>query len=54
VTGYAIGGEAGVRLENDLRMALTAARYGRVDESTPGLERMTVGLRLGWELPARR
>jgi hypothetical protein len=54
VTGYAIGGEAGVRLENDLRLSVTAARYGRVEESSGDLGRTTVGVRLGWELPARR
>jgi hypothetical protein len=54
VTGYAIGGEAGVRLENDLRLSITAARYGRVDEPLAAYERTTVGLRLGWELPSRR
>jgi hypothetical protein len=54
VTGYAIGGEAGIRLENDLRLSITAAQYGRVDEPTPAFARTTVGMRLGWEIPSRR
>jgi hypothetical protein len=54
VTGYAIGGEGGIRLENDVRLALTAARYGRVDSRAPEFDRTTMGLRVGWELPARR
>jgi 1,4-dihydroxy-2-naphthoyl-CoA synthase len=54
VTGYAIGGEAGIRLENDLRLSITAAHYGRVDEPAAAFERTTVGMRLGWEIPSRR
>jgi hypothetical protein len=54
VTGYAIGGEAGVRFENDLRLSVTAARYGRVDEPAAAFDRTTAGVRLGWELPYRR
>jgi hypothetical protein len=47
-------GEAGVRLENDLRLSLTAAQYGRVDESSRAFSRTTLGMRLGWEMPSRR
>jgi hypothetical protein len=54
VTGYVAGGEAGIRLENDLRLSLTAARYGRVDTTVTEFDRTTVGLRVGWELPVRR
>jgi hypothetical protein len=54
VTGYAIGGEAGIRLENDFRLSLTAAQYARVDDSSRAFARTTVGIRLGWEMPSRR
>jgi hypothetical protein len=54
VTGYAIGGEAGVRFENDLRLSLTAGRYGRVGGGGAEFERTTMGVRLGWELRSRR
>jgi hypothetical protein len=53
VTGYAVGGEGGLRFENDVRLSLTAAHYGRADESTAAFSRTTVGLRLGWELRRR-
>jgi hypothetical protein len=54
VTGYAAGGEGGIRFANEVRVALTASRYGRVDSRAPEFDRTTVGLRVGWELPARR
>jgi hypothetical protein len=54
VTGYAIGGEGGIRLENDVRLALTGAWYGRMDSRVDEFDRAMVGLRVGWELPARR
>jgi hypothetical protein len=54
VTGYAVAGEGGIRFENDVRVALTAAQYGRVDGRASEFNRTTVGLRVGWELPVRR
>jgi hypothetical protein len=52
VTGYAVGGEAGVLVGMNLRLALAATHFARLDDA-PELRRTTMGLRLGWELPAR-
>jgi hypothetical protein len=52
VTGYAIGGDAGVLVGMNLRLALAATHFARLD-NVPELSRTTLGLRLGWELPAR-
>jgi hypothetical protein len=52
VTGYAVGGDAGVLVGMNLRLALAATHFARLD-NVPELSRTTLGLRLGWELPAR-
>jgi len=52
VTGYAVGGEAGVLVGMNLRLGLAATHFARLDD-VPELSRTTMGLRLGWELPAR-
>lgn len=53
VTGYATAGEAGVVLRRDVRLSVTAARYGRLGAGASDLSRTTVGVRLGWELRRR-
>jgi hypothetical protein len=53
VTGYAVGGEAGLRFENDVRLSLTAAQYGRFDDPSGEFNRTTMGVRVGWELRPR-
>jgi hypothetical protein len=53
VTGYAVGGEGGIRFENGVRLSLAAARYGRADSSSSAFSRTTAGLRVGWELRRR-
>jgi hypothetical protein len=52
VTGYAIGGEAGVLVGMNLRLALAATHFDRLDDA-PEVRRTTMGVRLGWELPGR-
>jgi hypothetical protein len=52
VTGYAVAGEAGALVGMNLRLALAASHFSRLDNA-PELRRTTLGLRLGWELPAR-
>jgi hypothetical protein len=52
VTGYAVAGEAGVLVGMNLRVALAATHFSRFDDA-PERRRSTLGLRLGWELPAR-
>ena len=52
-TGYAIGGEAGVLVGMNVRLALAATHFGRIDDQSPVYRRTVVGLRLGWELPIR-
>lgn len=52
VTGWAGSGEAGVRVGGNVRLSLAATHFARLDD-VPDLRRTTVGLRVGWELPAR-
>jgi hypothetical protein len=52
--GMAIAGEAGMLLgDTRVRVALGASHFERLDEPSAELRRTTVGLRLGWSLPAR-
>jgi hypothetical protein len=51
--GYAISGEAGMKVGWDVRVALGVTHYARIDDPSPALRRTTVGLRLGWALPVR-
>jgi hypothetical protein len=51
--GYAVSGEAGMKVGRDVRLALGVSHYARVDDPSPALKRTTVGLRLGWSLPVR-
>lgn len=53
VTGFAATGEAGVLVGMNVRLSIAATRFGRVDDSSPQYRRTTLGLKLGWELPAR-
>lgn len=53
VTGYAVEGEAALLVGGGVRLALAAAHFARLDTSSAALQRTTVGLRLGWELPHR-
>jgi hypothetical protein len=53
VTGYAIAGEAGVLVGMNVRLALAAAHFARLDARVPELSRTTVALRLGWGLATR-
>lgn len=52
VTGYAVGGEAGVLVGMNLRLAAGARHLARLDDD-PELRRTTMGLTLAWELSAR-
>ncbi len=51
--GYAVAGEAGWHVTRQLRLALAGSYLARLDDSSPLLRRATVGIRMGWELPAR-
>jgi hypothetical protein len=53
VTGYAISGEAGALLTDQVRMSLATTHFARMDDPSPELRRTTVGLRVAWELPGR-
>jgi len=52
-TGFAVAGEAGWHVTRQLRLAVAAAYLARLDNSSSELRRTTVGIRMGWELPAR-
>ncbi len=52
VTGWAAAGEAGVLVGMNLRVALVATHFARLDNA-PELRRTTLGMKLGWELPGR-
>lgn len=54
VWSYALVGEAGMRLGTNMRVALHAARYARLDDRSSALARTIVGLRLGWSLEPER
>lgn len=51
--GYAASGEAGMQVGGGVRVALGVTHFARVDEPSEDLQRTTVGIRLGWALPAR-
>jgi len=51
--GFAVAGEAGWYVTRQLRLALAGSYLARLDDSSPLLRRTTVGIRMGWELPAR-
>jgi hypothetical protein len=53
VTGYAVEGEAALLVGGGVRFGLAAAHFARLDTSSAALQRSTIGLRLGWELPHR-
>ncbi len=53
VTAYALSGEAGALLTDQMRISLAATHSSRVSDPSPEFRRTTVGLRLGWELPVR-
>ncbi len=53
VTGYAVEGEAALLVGGGVRLGLAAAHFARLDTSSAALQRSTIGLRLGWELPHR-
>ncbi len=53
VTGWGVNGEAGMLVARSVRLSLAASHFGRLDTAAPELQRTTVGLRLGWELPER-
>ncbi|MGC3996088.1 MAG: hypothetical protein QM767_00520 [Anaeromyxobacter sp.] len=51
--GWAFSGEAGLHVGAGARVALAAAHFARLDDTSTALRRTVVGLRLGWELPVR-
>jgi hypothetical protein len=53
VTGYAVAGEGGTFLRENLRLGLGFTRFARLDDASPAYRRTTFGLRLGWEMRAR-
>ena len=53
VTGWAGSAEAGVLVGMNVRVALAAAHFARLDDGSRALRRTTLGIRLGWELPER-
>jgi hypothetical protein len=53
VTGWLVGGEAGRRFDNDVRVSLTAAHYGRLDAPVGDFNRTMMGVKVGWELRPR-
>lgn len=54
VTGWGVNADAGRRLMDRLWLSAAASHFGRLDSSLPELRRTTVGIRLAWELEARR
>lgn len=52
-TGFAVAGEAGLLVGMNVRIALAATQFARLDDPAPEFRRTYVGLRLGWALPAR-
>lgn len=52
VTGYAVGGEAGI-LFGAVRVSVAGAHLGRTDDPSAEFRRTTIGLRMGWEMPVR-
>lgn len=53
-TGVALAGEAGWYVTRELRLAVAAAWLARLDDTSSDLRRSTLGIRMGWELPAGR
>ncbi|ACG73962.1 hypothetical protein AnaeK_2737 [Anaeromyxobacter sp. K] len=51
--GYAAAGEAGMMVGGGVRVALGVTHFARIDDPSADLRRTTVGIRLGWTLPAR-
>lgn len=51
--GYSVSAEGGWYVTRELRLALAASYLARLDNSSPLLRRATLGIRMGWILPAR-
>jgi hypothetical protein len=51
--GFAAAGELGWYAARTVRLALRVSHYDRLDSMSEGLQRTTVGLRLGWSWEAR-
>lgn len=52
-TGYGVDGELAYFVLRDVKVALAASRFARVDAGTSLYDRNIVGLRVGWELRHR-
>ncbi len=51
--GFAVAAQAGWHVTRQLRLAVAGSYLARLDDSSPLLRRTTVGIQMGWELPAR-